>query len=60
MMIRTKYQGSMPSGPRQVDWFMFSYIHAFAIHVAHAWGHFRPKGHYLNKLGRGPIDDATY
>ena len=24
------------------------------------WGHFRPQGHNLNKLGRGPLDDATY
>ena len=24
------------------------------------WGHFRPKGHNLNKLHRGPTGDATY
>ena len=23
-------------------------------------GHFRPRGHDLNKLGRGSVDDATY
>ena len=24
------------------------------------WGHFLPQGHNLNKLGRGPLGDATY
>ena len=24
-------------------------------HVTLGWGHFRPKGHNLNKLGRGPL-----
>ena len=23
-------------------------------------GHFLPQGHYLNKLDRGPLGDATY
>ena len=34
-----------------------------AGHVAGGtWGgvHFRPRGHNLNKLGRGPLGDATY
>ena len=24
------------------------------------WANFWPQGHYLNKLGRGPLVDATY
>ena len=24
------------------------------------WAHFRPQEHYFNKIGTGPLDDASY
>ena len=31
---------------------------AYVKHVTPGRGHFRPQGHNLNKLGRGPLGDA--
>ena len=44
MMLHTKYQGSRLCGFRLEDFFMFSLY----------------KPNNLNKLGRGPLDDASY
>ena len=55
MMLQTEYQGSRPSGFRQEDFFMFSLFRTYVKHC----GHFCAKGHYLNKLGSGPLGDAT-
>ena len=60
MMLHTKYQGSRPCGFRQEDYFMFLLLNAYVKHVTPGWGHFWPKGHNLNKLGRGLLGDATY
>ena len=54
MMLHTKYQGSMPCGFRQEDFLMFSLYKPSGV------GPFLPKVHNLNKLGRGPLDTATY
>ena len=42
-MLHTKFHGSMPSGFREEDCFMFILY-----------------DNNLNKLGRGPLDDAEY
>ena len=60
MMLHTKYQGSMPCGFRQENVFMFLPIKAYVKHVTTVPGHFWPQVHNLNKLGRGPLGDATY
>ena len=60
MMLHTKYYGSRPCGFRQEDFFMFFPIYAYVKHVTPRWGHFLPQTHNLNKLGRGPLGDATY
>ena len=59
MKLHTKYQGSRPSDFRQ-EVFMFFPIQAYVKHVTPGAGHFLPLGHNLNKLGRGPLGDATY
>ena len=43
-------------------WFQTKYfnifpIYTYVIHVTPCMG---PQGYNLNKLGRGPLDDATY
>ena len=37
---------------------IFSYISLCKICDPLGWGNFWPQGHNLNKLGRGPLDDA--
>ena len=59
MILHTKYQGSRPCGFRQ-DFFMLLPILAYVKHVTLGRGHFWPLGYNLNKLGRGPLGDATY
>ena len=53
MILHTKYQGSRHCGFRQEDFFMLLPILAYVKHVP-------PQGYNLNKLGRGPLGDATY
>ena len=55
MMLHTKYQGSRPCGFRQEDLFMFALCKTFDPRAI-----FLPQGYNLNKLGRGPLGDATY
>ena len=60
-MLHTKYHGFKPYGFRQEDFFsMFFPIKAYVNNVTLGQGHFWPQGHNLNKLGRGPLGDATY
>ena len=59
MMLLTKYHGSRPCGFRQ-DFFQVFPLEAYVKHVTPRVMPFWPQGHYLNKLGRGPLDDATY
>ena len=53
------YQVSRPYGFR-LDVFMFPYISLCKACDTKGWGHVCPQGHHLNKLGRGPLVDATY
>ena len=55
MMLHTKYQDSRTCGFRTRRFFMFP-----LKHVTPGVGPFLPQGHYLNKLIRGPLGDATY
>ena len=67
MMLLTKNQGSRPYG-FQKDFSMFFPIYAIVKHVTPGAGqflapgrcHFWPQGYNLNKLGRGPLGDATH
>ena len=60
VMLHTKYQGYRPCGFRQEELFMFSLynsmLNIWPLGAAHFW----PQGYNLNKLGRGPLDDATH
>ena len=60
MMLHTKYQVSRPYGSRQEDFFMFSLYSAYVKHVTPGVGPLLAFGDSLNKLGRGPLGDATY
>ena len=59
MMLHIKYQGSRPCGFRQEIFSCFPYI-SLCKTCDSRGGLFLTQGHYLNKLGRGPLGDATY
>ena len=59
-MLHTKYQGSRPFGFRQEDFFHVFPIKANVKHVTPGAGLFLAQDYNLNKLGRGPLDNATY
>ena len=60
-MLHTKYQGTRPYGFRQQDFFYaFPYISLCKTCDSQGQGNFCPEGGNLNKLGRGPLGDATY
>ena len=61
MLLHSKYQGSRPCGFKQEDFVLrfFSYISLCKTCDLRVEP-FLPHGHNLNKLGRGPLDDATY
>ena len=54
------YQISRPYGFKQEDFSPYFPIKANVKHLTPGAGQFWPKGHNLNKLGRGPLGDATY
>ena len=59
MMIQTKYQGSRNCVSAKKIFSCFPYVSL--CKTCKAWAaHFWPQGHNLNKLGRGPLGDATY
>ena len=53
--LHTKYQGSRPR--RYFHVFLYVSLCKICDPLA---GHFSPQRHNLNKLGRGPLGDATY
>ena len=59
MMLHTKYQGSKPCGLRLEEFFMFSLYKPKNV-TPGGRAHFWLQGYNLNRLGRGPLDDATY
>ena len=52
-VLLTRYQASEPSNSRDEDIL-------FSNPRPPQQGHLRPQGHYLNKQGRGPLDNASY
>ena len=59
MMLYTKYQGSRPYGSRQEDFSMFFLIKPICKTCDPQGGAiFSSSG--MNKLGRGPLGDASY
>ena len=54
MMLHTKYQGLVVS--YKIFFTLSGYKTCNPLGRANNW----PQGHNLNKLGRGPLDDATY
>ena len=59
MMLHTKYQDPRPCGFRIEDFFHVFTIKAYVEHVT-TGGPFLAQWYNLNKLGRGPLGDATY
>ena len=55
-MLHTKYERSRLSGFREEDFLRFSYEKLISPGVCP----FLARGHNFNKLGRRPLDDATY
>ena len=60
MKLHTKYQGSGPCGFRQEYFFHISPYISLCKTCDPGAGPFWPQGLNLNKLGRGPLGDATY
>ena len=56
-MLYTKFQAPEPSSSGEED---FLNIFLFWSQDPPPQGHFGPQGHHLNKLGRGPLGNATY
>ena len=59
-MVHTKYQGSRQYGIRQEDFFCFPQKILRQTCDRKGRGDFRPQSDSLNKVGRGPLDDASY
>ena len=59
-MLHSKYQGSMPYGFRQEEFFQCFSLYAYLNNVTPGQGHFLPQGHNLNKRCRCLLGDATY
>ena len=59
-MLHTKYQGSRPYDFRQEFCSCFPYVDLCKTCDPLGRGYFWPHKYNLNKLGRGPLDDATY
>ena len=58
--LNTKYQSSMPSSSEKKnfeDEILCSYVPTCD---PPGWGQSWPQEHHLNKLGRGPLENATY
>ena len=59
-MLHTKYQSSAPSSFREEEFRSLPSL----FQCSNTWppgrGQFWPQGHHMNKLGRGPLGDATY
>ena len=58
-MLHAKYQGSRPSSFR-VELWNFRSLFLCSTYDPPGQGQFWPQGHFMDKLGRGPQEDATY
>ena len=56
-MLHTKCQAPEPSSSGEED---FEVYFNFEPKTPPPQGHFEPQGHHSNKLGRGPLGNATY
>ena len=56
-MLHTKFQAPEPSSSGEED---FEVYFIFEPKTPLPQGHFEPLGHHSNKLGRGPLGNATY
>ena len=59
-MLHTKYQSSMPSIFREEEFWRWPSLFQCSNLWPPGWGQFWPQGFHMNKLGRGPLEDATY
>ena len=60
MMLHTQHLSSRPYGFRKENLFHLFPNVGLIKHVTLGQGHSWPQGYILNKLGRGPLGDATY
>ena len=56
-MLHTKFQAPVPCSSGEED---FEVYFIFEPKTCPPQGHFGPQGHHSNKLGRGPLGNATY
>ena len=64
-MLNTKYQSSMPSSSEEKNFeveILCSYVPTCdpPPHPDPGGANLDPQEHHLNKLGRGPLEDAKY
>ena len=59
-MLYTKYQSSRPSSFREEEFWNFLSLFLCSNLWPPGQAQFWPQGHHMNKLGRGPLEDATY
>ena len=60
-MLQTKFQASKPSGSEEEDFFEYFTMHFYGLNLRPLTeGHLGPWDLHLNKLGRGPLGNATY
>ena len=59
-MLHNKYQSSALSCFRDEKFWNLSSMFLCSNIWPPGWGQFWPHGHHMNKLGRGPLGDATY
>ena len=57
-MLHTQFQAPESSISEEEDFYVY-FISEPKTHPP-PQGHFGPKGYHLNKLGRGPLGNATY
>ena len=59
-MPHTKYKISTPSSFREEKFWKWASLFLCSNLWPPGRGQFWPQGHHMNKLGRGPLEDATY
>ena len=59
-MLYTKYQSSRPSSFREEEFWNFLSLFLCSDLWPMGQARFWPQGHHMNKLGRGPLEDAIY
>ena len=58
-MLHIKFHKSEQSG--SAEDFEFFFIHYYGLNIGPlVWGHLGPRDFHLNKLGKGPLGNASY